>query len=205
MHHALKRLLDIAVAATLLLLVSPLLLTLALVIRLRLGTPIFFRQERIGKGERAFSILKFRTMRAGPGSDAERLTPLGAWLRATSLDELPELWNILRGDMSLVGPRPLLPRYLPYYTAREATRHRMRPGITGLAQVNGRNALSWDARLALDADYVERFSLWLDLAILWQTVRVVLAREGITAEGHVTMYALDEERKAGGRNEEMTN
>ena len=211
MHHALKRLLDIAVAATLLLLVSPLLLTLALVIRLRLGTPIFFRQERIGKGERAFSILKFRTMtdaRDAAGTllpDEIRLTPLGAWLRATSLDELPELWNILRGDMSLVGPRPLLPRYLPYYTAREATRHRMRPGITGLAQVNGRNALSWDARLALDADYVERFSLWLDLAILWQTVRVVLAREGITAEGHVTMYALDEERKAGGRNEEMRN
>lgn len=201
MDRFLKRALDIAVAAGLLLVLTPLLLLVALLVRLRLGAPIFFTQTRIGMGEAPFQIIKFRTMTEARGadgallSDAERLPPFGAWLRATSIDELPELWNILRGDMSLVGPRPLLPRYLPYYTVRERLRHRLRPGITGFAQVNGRNAIGWDARLALDADYVEQFSFWRDLAILWQTVRVVLAREGISAEGHVTMYALDEERQ----------
>ncbi len=186
-------------AATLLLLASPLLVLLMLLVRARLGAPIFFRQARIGMGERPFTLIKFRTMLAGDAPDDQRLTPFGQWLRATSLDELPELWNILIGEMSLVGPRPLLPRYLPYYTAREATRHRMRPGITGLAQVSGRNALTWDARLELDAQYVEQFSFARDLRILWRTVAVVLNREGVSREGHVTMHALDEERKALGK------
>jgi lipopolysaccharide/colanic/teichoic acid biosynthesis glycosyltransferase len=199
MDFFIKRLMDVTVAATLLLLASPLLVLLMLLVRARLGAPIFFRQARIGMGERPFTLIKFRTMLAGDAPDDQRLTPFGQWLRATSLDELPELWNILIGEMSLVGPRPLLPRYLPYYTAREATRHRMRPGITGLAQVSGRNALTWDARLELDAQYVEQFSFARDLRILWRTVAVVLNREGVSREGHVTMHALDEERKALGK------
>lgn len=198
MGFLLKRLLDITVAGSLLLALSPLLLIVAVLLRLTLGSPVFFRQTRIGKGEKPFSILKFRTMKSGDGPDEERLTPFGQWLRATSIDELPELWNILIGDMSLVGPRPLLPEYLPHYTAREQLRHRMRPGITGLAQVNGRNAIGWDARLALDAEYVENFSFANDLKILWRTVAVVLQREGISAEGHVTMRRLDVERSNAG-------
>lgn len=201
MDTALKRLLDVAVAGSLLLLLSPLFLLLVLLVRLRLGSPVFFRQERVGMDEKPFTLLKFRSMtdaKDGGGNlltDEARLPPFGQWLRATSLDELPELWNILKGEMSLVGPRPLLPRYLPYYTAREHTRHQMRPGITGLAQVNGRNALSWDARLELDARYVEQFSFANDLKILMQTLCVVLKREGISHAGQATMHALDDERK----------
>ena len=189
-----KRILDVAVAITLLLVLSPLMLIIALLIRLRLGSPVFFRQLRIGKDERPFRLIKFRTMLNGDAPDEQRLTPFGRWLRATSIDELPELWNILTGAMSLVGPRPLLPHYLPHYTPREQLRHRMRPGITGLAQVNGRNAITWDARLELDAHYVEHFSFIGDLDILWDTVAIVLQREGISAEGHATMRALDVER-----------
>jgi len=191
MQAALKRLFDIAVAATLLLILSPLFVLIAVLVRFNLGSPILFRQQRIGKGEKPFEFIKFRTMCNGNAPDAERLTPFGSWLRATSLDELPEFWNILIGEMSFVGPRPLLPRYLPFYTPREATRHHVRPGLTGLAQVSGRNAVGWDARLELDAQYVERFSLVLDFTILWRTVMVVFKRHGISAEGEATMQAFD--------------
>lgn len=190
-----KRLIDLAAAGFALAALWPVMATVALLVHRRLGSPILFRQQRIGKDERPFTMLKFRTMLAGDGPDAERLTRFGHLLRATSLDELPELWNIFVGDMSLIGPRPLLPRYLPFYSERERTRHRMRPGLTGLAQVSGRNAIGWNARLEKDAEYIERFSLKLDAWILWRTVMVVLQREGITAQGQATMQALDEERK----------
>ena len=186
-----KRLFDIAVAATVLVLITPLLVIVAILVRLRLGAPILFRQPRIGRNERPFTILKFRTMLHGDAPDSERLTPFGRFLRETSVDELPELWNVLTGRMSLVGPRPLLPSYLPHYSGREKLRHSMRPGITGLAQVNGRNALTWDTRLELDAQYVEQFSFLNDLRILWRTITVVFGREGISAEGHATMQRLD--------------
>ena len=196
MQLFLKRLLDVTGAALALLLLSPLLLALAIAVGVKLGRPIFFRQQRIGRDERPFGLIKFRTMLNGDAPDAARLTPFGNWLRRTSLDELPEFWNILIGQMSFVGPRPLLPRYLPFYSPREATRHRMRPGLTGLAQVMGRNAVNWDARLAYDAEYVERFSLKLDMEILWRTVRIVLGQKGISAEGEATMQALDIARGA---------
>lgn len=201
MQRFIKRLIDILAAASLLLLALPLLLLLALLVRTKLGSPIFFRQTRIGQHTRPFAMLKFRTMtdardtHGTPMPDSERLTAFGNFLRSTSLDELPELWNILTGKMSLVGPRPLLPEYLPYYTPQEQTRHAMRPGITGLAQVSGRNALGWNERLALDVQYVQRFSLALDAHILWRTVMVVLQREGISAEGQATMERLDVARK----------
>lgn len=193
---------DFTVAATVLLLAAPVFVVLILLIRTKLGTPVFFRQRRIGRNGVPFDILKFRTMTdardttGAPLPDAERLPPFGQWLRATSLDELPELWNILTGRMSLIGPRPLLPEYMPYYTETEQLRHTVRPGITGLAQVSGRNGLSWDARLALDVQYVKRMSLLGDLRILWRTVKVVLKREGISASGHATMRRLDEVRAA---------
>lgn len=189
-----KRLLDVLVAATLLLLLSPLLVIVAILVRLRLGSPIFFRQMRIGKDNQPFRLIKFRTMLNGDAPDEQRLTPFGQWLRETSVDELPELWNILTGRMSLVGPRPLLPEYLPHYSPREQLRHSVRPGITGLAQVNGRNAIDWDTRLEFDAQYVEQFSFMNDLRILWRTAAVVLQREGISAAGHVTMQRFDVER-----------
>lgn len=201
MQKTLKRLMDIVVAVTLIQLLWPLLALLALAVRLKLGAPVLFRQRRIGLHEAPFNLIKFRTMtdaRDANGAllpDATRLTAFGRWLRATSLDELPELWNILTGRMSLVGPRPLLPEYLPFYREEEKLRHHMRPGITGLAQVNGRNALSWDARLALDVDYVKHFSLRRDLWILWRTVAVVLQRDGVAAEGQATMHRLDDERR----------
>ena len=198
MNLLLKRLLDVMMAASLLLLLSPLLVTTMLLVRLRLGSPIFFRQIRIGKNNQPFRLIKFRTMLSGDAPDEQRLTPLGQWLRATSVDELPELVNILTGRMSLVGPRPLLPEYLPHYSPREQLRHSMRPGITGLAQVNGRNAIDWDARLELDAQYVERFSFAGDLKILWRTAAVVLGREGISATGHATMQRFDSERVSKG-------
>lgn len=204
MQHCLKRVMDIVAASAGLLVLMPLLLVIALLVRVRLGSPIFFTQTRIGRGEKPFNLIKFRTMTDARGADgqllddATRLTPFGAWLRATSIDELPELWNILIGQMSLVGPRPLLPRYLPYYNARERLRHRMRPGITGLAQVSGRNAIGWDARLELDAQYVEQFSIARDLQILWRTAAVVLNRSGISAEGQATMHLLDVERQQKG-------
>lgn len=171
----------------------PLLALLALLVRLRLGSPILFRQRRPGLHGRLFTLVKFRTMteaRDARGTlldDARRLTPLGRWLRATSLDELPELWNVLRGDMSLVGPRPLLEDYLPLYTREQARRHAVRPGITGWVQVNGRNAMSWDEKFILDTWYVDHASLWLDLRILLRTAGQVLTRRGISHEGHDTM------------------
>lgn len=190
-----KRVFDFAAAlAALLILLLPL-LVLSILVRRRLGTPVFFRQTRPGLGGRPFEMLKFRTMtdeRDAAGTlkpDSERLTEFGRWLRATSLDELPELWNVLKGDMSLVGPRPLLMQYLPLYSPRQARRHQVRPGITGWAQVNGRNALTWPQKFELDVWYVENRSLWLDLRILWLTARSVLRREGISAAGEATMPA----------------
>jgi lipopolysaccharide/colanic/teichoic acid biosynthesis glycosyltransferase len=176
-----------------LLLLAPLFALVAAAVRVKLGSPVLFRQVRPGLGGRPFTILKFRTMRdAVDGSgralpDSERLTAFGAWLRASSLDELPELWNVLRGDMSLVGPRPLLMHYLPLYTAEQARRHEVRPGLTGWAQVNGRNAISWDQKFALDIWYVDHRSLLLDFKILAATVASVLRRHGISADDNVTM------------------
>ncbi len=171
----------------------PVLGVVALVVRRRLGSPVLFRQERPGLGGRPFMLLKFRTMTDARGPDgallpdADRLPPFGRALRASSLDELPELLNVLRGDMSLVGPRPLLMRYLPRYSAHHRRRHEVPPGLTGLAQVSGRNALSWDDRLDIDVTYVERASLLLDLRILARTVLAVLKRKGISAAGEATM------------------
>lgn len=195
MGLTIKRLFDIAASAGGLLVLSPLFVYLYFRIRSSIGSPVFFKQVRIGKHERPFTLVKFRSMRPGSGSDAERMTGFGEWLRASSLDELPELWNILRGDMSLIGPRPLLPEYLPYYTERERTRHHMRPGITGLAQISGRNALSWNERLELDTRYVENWSLREDVRIFMDTFRTVKNKEGISAEGHATMERLDDYRK----------
>lgn len=188
-----KRFFDLVLAALALLLLGMPLLFLIWQVRRKLGSPVFFRQPRPGRHGRPFHMVKFRTMNDERGPDGEllpdsvRLTPFGRFLRATSLDELPELWNVLKGDMSLVGPRPLLVEYLPLYSPEQARRHEVRPGITGWAQVNGRNALSWDDKFKLDVWYVDHRSLWLDVKILWLTVRKVLVREGISAAGEATM------------------
>lgn len=188
-----KRLFDLLAASLALLLLAMPLLALAWLIRRKLGSPVLFRQVRPGLHGKPFTMVKFRTMtdeRAPDGAllpDAQRLTPFGRFLRASSLDELPELWNVLRGEMSLVGPRPLLMEYLPLYTPEQARRHEVRPGITGWAQVNGRNAISWPDKFALDVWYVDNQSLWLDIKILWMTVRKVLVRDGISAAGEATM------------------
>jgi len=188
-----KPLLDRAAAALGLVVLSPVLGVVAGLVRVKLGSPVLFRQTRPGLHGAPFTLVKFRTMtdaRTPDGTllpDAERLPPFGQFLRSSSLDELPELWNVLRGDMSLVGPRPLLMRYLDRYTPEQARRHDVRPGVTGLAQVSGRNALGWDEKFALDAEYVERMSLRLDLWILWQTLAKVVRREGISAGQHATM------------------
>ncbi len=188
-----KRLFDIvASGVSLLVLLFPM-VWLAWKVRRMLGTPAFFIQERPGLNGHPFAMIKFRTMtdERGPDGqllpDAARLTRFGLFLRASSLDELPELWNVLKGDMSLVGPRPLLIEYLPLYTPEQARRHEVRPGITGWAQVNGRNAISWEDRFRLDVWYVEQHSLWLDIKILWLTVQKVLVRDGISAPGDATM------------------
>lgn len=188
-----KRVVDIFGAGLGLLMLSPVILCLAWMIRRRLGSPVLFRQIRPGLKGRPFEMIKFRTMRDAvdsngqPLPDEERLTPFGRWLRSTSMDELPELWNVLRGDMSLVGPRPLLMEYLPLYSPEQARRHEVRPGITGWAQVNGRNAISWEEKFKLDVWYVDNHNLWLDIKILYLTVRKVFARDGISAEGEATM------------------
>ncbi|HET7553565.1 MAG TPA: sugar transferase [Gemmatimonadaceae bacterium] len=188
-----KRAIDLTASAAGLVILSPILVILALLIRARLGSPILFRQTRPGLHARPFIILKFRTMRderdarGNPLPDGERLPPLGRFLRSTSLDELPELWNVLRGDMSLVGPRPLLMEYIPLYSRGQARRHEVRPGITGWAQVNGRNSLGWSDRFALDVEYVDRLSLALDARILLLTVLKVFRREGINQQGSATM------------------
>ena len=192
MTDPVKRLLDIIIAAAALVLLSPVLLLLAWQIRRKLGTPVLFRQVRPGRGGIPFVMYKFRTMRDAedengrPLPDAERLTPFGRKLRAASLDELPELWNVLKGNMSLVGPRPLLMEYLPLYNAEQRRRHLVRPGITGWAQVNGRNAISWPEKFRLDVWYVENRSLLLDIKILFLTVKKVLDRSGINSEGEAT-------------------
>lgn len=182
-----KRALDLAIAAPLLLAAALPMLVIALVLRLVDGSPVLFRQSRPGRDGRPFTLLKFRTMRPGAEADALRLTRLGAPLRAASLDELPQLWNVLRGEMSLVGPRPLLPQYLARYNARQARRHEVPPGITGLAQVEGRNSLSWEDKLELDVRYVEQRTLALDVQLIARTVLAVIARRGVSADGHATM------------------
>lgn len=190
-----KRLIDFAVAAAGLLILSPLLLGLALLILIKLGRPVLFSQVRPGLRGQPFRMVKFRSMtdaRDSSGAllpDAERLPPFGRFLRATSLDELPELWNVLKGEMSLVGPRPLLMQYLPLYDERQRRRHEVRPGVTGWAQVNGRNAVDWNTRLEMDVWYVDHRSFWLDLRILFLTLRKVVKREGISAAGEATMPA----------------
>jgi lipopolysaccharide/colanic/teichoic acid biosynthesis glycosyltransferase len=187
-----KRLFDISVSFTCLLMLTLPLLVLGCLIRLKLGSPVFFTQVRPGLSGKPFRMFKFRSMtdeRSLDGDllpDAERLTSFGALLRSTSLDELPELWNVLKGEMSLVGPRPLLVEYLPLYSPEQARRHDARPGITGWAQVNGRNAICWEDKFALDVWYVENQSLWLDIKILWLTVCKVLVRDGISAVGEAT-------------------
>lgn len=188
-----KRLFDIVVSVTALSILWPVILTVGLLIRWKLGSPVLFRQTRPGVNGQPFEMVKFRTMRdikdkhGLPLSDDHRMTRLGSILRATSLDELPELWNVLKGDMSLVGPRPLLMEYLPLYSAEQYRRHELPPGITGWAQISGRNTLSWDDKFKLDVWYVENQSFWLDIKILLLTVKKVLIREGISAQGQVTM------------------
>ena len=172
-----KRLFDIIASASGLIILSPVFLILAYLIRKNLGAPVFFTQERPGKDGKPFKMIKFRSMRdavdkdGNPLPDSERLTPFGKKLRAASLDELPELWNVLKGDMSLVGPRPLLMSYLPLYNDFQFRRHEMRPGVTGWAQVNGRNAISWDEKFAYDIWYIDHFSLWFDMKILFLTIK----------------------------------
>ncbi|MHB8838263.1 MAG: sugar transferase [Gemmatimonadaceae bacterium] len=188
-----KRIIDLLVSCVGLLLVVPLLLLIAALVRWRLGTPVLFRQTRPGLGGQPFRIVKFRTMTLECSSegtllpDEKRVTRVGQFLRATSLDELPAIFNVLRGEMSLVGPRPLLMEYLPLYTPEQAIRHTVRPGLTGWAQINGRNAITWEEKFALDAWYVRHQSLWLDVKILCLTVLKVIRREGIVQEGFATM------------------
>ena len=188
-----KRMFDLVMALLLLGLLWPILVVVLVVVRWRLGSPALFCQVRPGRNSKPFKMVKFRTMRDTIGADGHpladelRLTALGRFLRATSLDELPELWNVLKGEMSLVGPRPLLMEYLPLYSPEQARRHEVQPGITGWAQVNGRNALSWEEKFKLDVWYVEHHSFWLDMRILGLTVKKVLVREGISAQGEATM------------------
>jgi lipopolysaccharide/colanic/teichoic acid biosynthesis glycosyltransferase len=189
----LKNLIDRSLAALGLIILSPLVLALAWLVSVRLGKPVLFRQIRVGRGEKLFTFLKFRTMTEACDSrgmllpDEQRLTALGLSLRASSLDELPQLWNVLRGDMSLVGPRPLLPEYLTRYNTHQRRRHEVKPGITGWAQVNGRNALTWEQKFDLDVWYVDHRSLWLDISILWWTLVKVWKQDGISQDGHATM------------------
>jgi len=210
LHSPAKRAIDVLGATAGLAALGPVLLLVALAIWSRLGAPVLFRQVRPGLHGRPFELLKFRTMTGARDSagelrpDGERLTRLGSWLRATSLDELPELINVLCGDMSLVGPRPLLVDYLAHYSPEQARRHEVRPGITGWAAVHGRNATSWERRLALDVWYVDHWSLRLDLKILLMTVVKVLKREGISADGHATMPRFDEDAGSDGAAEQRS-
>lgn len=189
----LKRFLDIIIASIALILLSPLYALVAYKVRKNLGSPVLFRQVRPGLHGKPFEMIKFRTMKdavdeqGNPLPDSERLTPFGQMLRSTSLDEMPELWNVIKGDMSIVGPRPLLMEYLPLYSPEQAKRHDARPGMTGHAQVNGRNAIGWEEKFKLDTWYVENQSTWLDFKIMFKTVHKVLAKDDINAEGDVTM------------------
>ena len=197
-----KRFLDIVISLTALIVLSPVLLVVAILVRIKLGAPVIFHQKRPGYREEIFELNKFRTMtdeRDEEGNllpDAQRLTSFGNFLRKTSLDELPELWNILKGDMSLIGPRPLLVGYLPYYTEEEKLRHTVRPGLTGLAQVSGRNFIAWDARLQKDVEYVKNLSFWMDVKILFKTVSVVFKKEDVAVDTEFVEGSLAEERKA---------
>lgn len=197
-----KRLLDIILSLCGILVLLPVYLVLFALVRVKLGKPVLFRQERPGKNEKIFTLCKFRTMtdaRDENGEllpDSERLTVFGNFLRKSSLDELPELFNILKGDMSLIGPRPLLVSYLPYYTEREQLRHSVRPGLTGLAQVNGRNFVGWDARLAMDVEYVENLSFLMDMKILFKTVAVVFKKENVAVETRAVETNFAKERAA---------
>ena len=182
-----KRVFDIVVSGFALVILAPLMLVIAIGLLLTNGSPVFYRQTRPGLKAKPFTLVKFRTMHEGPGSDAARLSRLGRFLRTTSLDELPELVNVIRGEMSLVGPRPLLVEYLPLYSEHQARRHEVRPGITGWAQVNGRNAISWQSRFDLDVWYVDNQSFWLDMKILGKTLVGVVHREGISYPGEATM------------------
>lgn len=189
----LKRLLDIIIASIALILLSPLYAFVAYKVKKNLGSPVLFRQVRPGLHGKPFEMIKFRTMKdavdeqGNPLPDNERLTPFGQMLRSTSLDEMPELWNVIKGDMSIVGPRPLLMEYLPLYSPEQAKRHDVRPGMTGHAQVNGRNAIGWEEKFKLDTWYVENQSIWLDFKIMFKTVHKVLAKDDISAEGEATM------------------
>ena len=199
-----KRAFDLLVAGLMVVLLSPLIVAVALLLRIKLGRPVLFRQTRPGLAGKPFEMIKFRTMRDAVGADgiplpdAARMTPLGRFLRSTSLDELPELWNVVRGEMSLVGPRPLLMEYLPLYSAEQFRRHEVRPGITGWAQVNGRNAVGWEERFKMDVWYVDNGTFWLDLKILFMTIRKVLVREGISAHGEATMTRFSGNKVEGG-------
>ena len=189
----LKRLLDIVIASSALVLLSPVYAFVAYKVRKNLGSPVLFRQVRPGLNGKPFEMIKFRSMKdavdaqGNPLPDSERLTPFGQMLRSSSLDEMPELWNVIKGEMSIVGPRPLLMEYLPLYNEQQAKRHNVRPGITGYAQVNGRNAISWEKKFELDTWYVENQSLWLDFKIMLRTVTKVIAKDDISAEGEATM------------------
>ena len=200
--HFFKRLLDILISGIGLICLSPVLIVLAVLVRVKLGSPIIFKQKRPGLNEKIFTLKKFRTMtdeRDEEGKllpDAQRLTKFGKFLRSTSLDELPELWNIFCGDMSLIGPRPLLISYLPYYTQREQLRHTVRPGLTGLAQISGRNLLEWDKRLEKDAEYVENLSFGLDIKIFFLTIKKVFIREDVVVDTNQIEGNLAEIRKA---------
>ena len=193
MQQRIKRGLEFIIALIGVILASPILLIVAILVRIKLGSPIFFRQARVGLNGEIFEMVKFRTMKDAYDAegnllpDEERLTAFGIFLRKSSLDELPELWNVLKGDMSLVGPRPLLVEYLPLYSEEQMKRHNVRPGITGYAQVNGRNNISWTKKFELDVYYVENFSLWLDIKILFQTVAKVLGQADINQEGNATV------------------
>ena len=188
-----KRLFDIISSAIGLIVLAPAIFFIVFLTHRKLGSPVLFRQIRPGKDEKPFEMIKFRTMRDAidkdgmPLPDSERITPFGNFLRNSSLDELPELWNVIKGDMSLVGPRPLLKEYLPLYSPEQARRHNVRPGVTGWAQVNGRNAISWEEKFEYDIWYVENQSFWLDIKIIWMTIKKVIAREGISADGEATM------------------
>ena len=189
----LKRVCDVVIASTALLLLSSLYAYVAYKVRKNLGSPVLFRQVRPGLDGKPFEMIKFRSMKdavdaqGNPLPDSERLTPFGKMLRSSSLDEMPELWNVIKGDMSIVGPRPLLMEYLPLYNEQQAKRHNVRPGITGYAQVNGRNAISWEKKFELDTWYVENQSLWLDFKIMLKTIKKVIAKDDISAEGEATM------------------
>jgi lipopolysaccharide/colanic/teichoic acid biosynthesis glycosyltransferase len=203
----LKRGFDICASAVALIIFSPVIAVVAVMVLLTMGRPIFFRQIRPGLNGKPFEILKFRSMKNAtdssgkPLSDAQRLTRFGDIMRSYSLDELPQLINILKGDMSVVGPRPLLYDFFPYYTAKEMRRHEVKPGITGPAQINGRNNLNWDDRLEMDVDYVDNWSLWTDIKIILQTILVVLKRDGVKTDGYATFLRLDDYRRGKEENE----